>query len=352
MIRRLFVVAVITAVQFSTLHFNIDGQARAEDALKGAAPTDPKNAAHEAVQAKLTKYAESFNAGDAEKLSQHWSESATHIDRTTGVKTEGRPAIAKMFAGMFETDRDAKLDLRLDSVRLITPDVASIEGFTRVQVAQQNTDSHFTAILVRAGDQWLVDSVQETMLPPPVTAAEHLQPLAWLVGDWRDDTPNADKRSLFRWSADHNFLIRTFQVAKKQGIYEGAQIIGWDPVKQQIRSWMFSSDGSFGEGVWTSGRGRWTVRYTGTLASGGKSSATQILIPKDDQSYTSETISHEINGTILPASGAVLVKREATPAANQSSYNKGSLRRNELSNGAAPQSSKTLRTITPKSEIK
>lgn len=32
---------------------------------------------------------------------------------------------------------------------------------------------------------------------------------------------------------------------------EGTQVIGWDPAAGTIRSWMFDSDGGFGEGTWS-----------------------------------------------------------------------------------------------------
>ena len=46
----------------------------------------------------------------------------------------------------------------------------------------------------------------------------------------------------------------------------GMQIIGWDPAAKQIRSWVFDSDGAFGEGVWNKQGNRWYIQSTGTLA--------------------------------------------------------------------------------------
>ena len=47
----------------------------------------------------------------------------------------------------------------------------------------------------------------------------------------------------------------------------GMQIIGWDPVAKQIHSWVFDSDGGYGEGTWTH-KGRQVVHPEQRYAAG------------------------------------------------------------------------------------
>ena len=57
---------------------------------------------------------------------------------------------------------------------------------------------------------------------------------------------------------------------------EGTQVIGWDPAAGTIRSWMFDSDGGFGEGIWTKNDNTWIVKFSQVLPDGRKASATNI----------------------------------------------------------------------------
>jgi hypothetical protein len=89
-------------------------------------------------------------------------------------------------------------------------------------------------------------------VPQPATAADALRELAWLEGKWVDDSKDTPVVWTFRWSRERSFLIRSFSI---QGGEEerllGTQLIGWDARSQEIRSWTFNSDGSFGDGVWS-----------------------------------------------------------------------------------------------------
>ena len=57
---------------------------------------------------------------------------------------------------------------------------------------------------------------------------------------------------------------------------EGTQVIGWDPAAGTIRSWMFDSDGGFGEGTWSKKGNRWLIKFKQVLPDGRKASATNI----------------------------------------------------------------------------
>jgi hypothetical protein len=81
-------------------------------------------------------------------------------------------------------------------------------------------------------------------------------------------------------------------------------------VAKQIRSWVFDSDGGFGEGKWTRKDNRWLIQHTGTLPDGRKSSALNIITYIDDNSCTWQSIHREVNGDLLPNIDEVLVVRQ------------------------------------------
>jgi len=96
--------------------------------------------------------------------------------------------------------------------------------------------------------------------------------------------------------------------------FQGTLVIGWDPVAKSVRSWMFDSDGGFGEGTWTRDGNRWTVKFNQTLADGREGSATNIYTHLDANSFTWQSIDRKVAGQPLPNVGEVKVIREGAAA--------------------------------------
>ncbi|MBL8820284.1 MAG: nuclear transport factor 2 family protein [Planctomyces sp.] len=269
------------------------------------------NADDAAVRKAMKEFVDVFNQRDAAKLASLWTETATHTDRETGERTEGRAAIQADFATVFSEQAEIKLAVTVERVKLVTPDVASVEGQTNVVLSDSDPiEGKFTAVLVHQGDRWLIDSIDETTLPLPATSADALKELEWLVGEWVDESEEATVRTTFRWSANQAFLLRSFTVESNgESVLQGTQVIGWDPRTQQIRSWSFNSDGSFGESYWSRNDNSWLSKSTQTSTSGDLSAGTYVLEKIDDNSFTIQLIGHEINGESQPGSAPVNVAR-------------------------------------------
>jgi CDP-glycerol glycerophosphotransferase (TagB/SpsB family) len=54
------------------------------------------------------------------------------------------------------------------------------------------------------------------------------------------------------------------------------QRIGWDPASEQIRSWLFRSDGGFEEGAWARSDNVWIVKRVGVLPDGARTSTVNL----------------------------------------------------------------------------
>ncbi|HMC09707.1 MAG TPA: DUF4440 domain-containing protein, partial [Pirellulaceae bacterium] len=91
----------------------------------------------------------------------------------------------------------------------------------------------------------------------------------------------------------------------------GMQIIGWDPVAKQIHSWVFDSDGGFGEGTWTHKGSKWLIQSTATLPDGGKATSLNIVTRLKDNSFTWDSVNREIDGELQPNGDPVVVVRKS-----------------------------------------
>ncbi len=90
----------------------------------------------------------------------------------------------------------------------------------------------------------------------------------------------------------------------------GMQLIGWDPAAKQIRSWVFDSDGGFGQGTWTRKDNRWSNQQSGVLPDGRKSSSVNIFTYLDDDTFTLQSINRMVDGELLPNIDEVKITKE------------------------------------------
>jgi hypothetical protein len=96
---------------------------------------------------------------------------------------------------------------------------------------------------------------------------------------------------------------------------EGTQVIGWDPVSGVIRSWLFDSDGGFGDGVWTRDGNRWIVAFRQTLPDGRQGKATNVYTVVDQNTLRWDSTQRTVDGEPLPDVAAVtIVRKAASPA--------------------------------------
>ncbi|HVX61455.1 MAG TPA: SgcJ/EcaC family oxidoreductase [Pirellulales bacterium] len=268
------------------------------------------------IEAEAAAYVAAFNAKDAAALSRHWSETGVYVRPADGVRLVGRKAIEEDFRLAFAERPDAVLSVKVDAIRFVTADVAIEEGIAAVaSPGEPAARSGYAAVHVKRDGEWQIDSIRETDLPAEEAAAgDHLAELGWLIGDWIDDSKTAVVETSVTWTKNSTFLSYAFKVsAGEQNELEGTQVLGWDPVQKTIRSWMFDSDGGFGEGVWTRRGDRWEVKLRQVLADGRTASSTNIYAPRDEDSFTWQSINREIDGERLPDVAPVtVVRKQAT----------------------------------------
>ena len=93
---------------------------------------------------------------------------------------------------------------------------------------------------------------------------DSLKDLEWLIGTWRMDMKDRDATTTYEWDDGKKFIRGRFSVEQGGKVTEsGTQMIGKDNADGGIRSWVFQSDGGFGDGLWTRDGKKWTVDFEG-----------------------------------------------------------------------------------------
>jgi uncharacterized protein (TIGR02246 family) len=268
-----------------------------------------------AIRKNAEAYVEAYNKHDAKALAAMWSPDAVYMDPSTGEAAVGQEEIEKVFAETLADLKDAKLDVEVTSVDFMSPNVAIESGTARIiRPDAEPEETKYTAVNVKRDGKWLLDRITEEAPPePPPSNYEHLKELEWMIGSWIDQDKEATVQTDCEWTKNQNFINRSFAVVVGDQVdMAGMQIIGWDPVAKQIRSWIFDSDGGFSEGKWRrKGDDRWFIEQNGTLPDGGKTSAVNIITRVDDDSLTWQSVNREVNGDILPNVDEVLVVRKS-----------------------------------------
>ena len=160
-----------------------------------------------------------------------------------------------------------------------------------------------------AAVQAAVNSNTEVLNAP--ASASPLNDLAWLVGEWTDPSGASAISTTVTWTKNKSFLNYSFKVSVAgTDDLEGTQVIGWDPAAGTIRSWMFDSDGGFGEGTWSKKGNRWMIEFRQVLPDGRKASATNIYTMINNNTITWQSIGREVDGHFLPNIGPVKVIRK------------------------------------------
>lgn len=266
----------------------------------------------DAIRGSAKAFVEAFNARDAQAIAALWTENADYRDES-GLYYHGRDAIEQGYAAFFAEHPQQKLQLSIESLHQVTPNVAVEDGIAYVSPPVEGAPvaSRYTATHVRQDGGWLLASVRETSYEVPSNYA-HLQPLEWLIGSWVATSPERTSHMTFEWTKNKNFIKRTFTIKKGSEdftVTTGTQVIGYDPSTDQIRSWLFDSDAGFGETVWSVEENGLVGRSTSVLIDGSGAVSTDILTRSGDDHFTVQSVDRTIDGERVPDGDVIEVDR-------------------------------------------
>ena len=85
-----------------------------------------------------------------------------------------------------------------------------------------------------------------------------------------------------------------------------------EPIEKRIRSWIFDSDGGYGQAFWTRDGNRWLLKETRVSPDGSESSAEQTLTYIDQDHCTFESANRTLDGDPLPNISKIEINRVKT----------------------------------------
>lgn len=275
-----------------------------------------RSADEAAIRANVEQFEKAYNAHDAKAVAALFAVDG-QIEDKDGDVTEGRDAIAEVFAGLFTQAPQKRIDVVVESIRFLGADLAVEVGTTKETPAPNEPPEYdrYTVLHVRRDGKWQMALARDEE-GPTATAHEQLQPLAWLVGEWLDDGGSAVVTSTCRWSEDGNFLLQEFKLKMNgQDAMNVTQRIGWDPAAKCIRSWVFDTAGGFGESVWTrdDDDDSWLIRAKGTRPDGKTASATNRLTQTGPDGYLWESTDRVVGDEVQEPMHVKVVRKPPQP---------------------------------------
>jgi uncharacterized protein (TIGR02246 family) len=264
-------------------------------------PAAPTSEAGKLAQAREDAYSAAFDRADLKALTDLYAEDV-QFTTDDGAVITGREAVIDGLGKYFAKTKGSKLEVAIESARLLTPDVLSENGYSTVVSAQGGRDvTRYAMTYVKKGDQWLIAQIDEAAPPPVDAAAQALGQLGWMVGSWKDESPGFTVETKVAWTKSNHFLRRSFSVTRAgANTIDGTEIIGYDPVAGHLRSWVFDSEGGFGESTWRQEGNKWLTSVKATGPDGSQSTSQHVITKVDDNKYTWESINRTHNGEVLP----------------------------------------------------
>ncbi|MFO0879942.1 MAG: SgcJ/EcaC family oxidoreductase [Gemmataceae bacterium] len=263
-----------------------------------------------AIRDAAASFSAAMNKGDLEAMLGHWSPDGEYISESGKVyrgKAQLRTALKKAIANT----RGAKHTAAPTSIRFLKPDVAQEEGSIFLSTPDGQEDrGPYAALWLKVDGRWLLASVRD--LPGTVEegkplAYTHLRPLAWLVGDWQEK--NGEATLSVRWAPGSAYLLMDWTVKRADEVLTVHQRIGWDPINSRVRSWVYDSNGGFGEAAWQREGNRWVVTNEGTTADGkvARSLNSWKYLTKDSVQWTATE--RDVDDAPMPDAEAVYVRK-------------------------------------------
>lgn len=286
---------------------SVEGQLEGKKAPpRPAAQLKPEAArAEEAAIRKANEaFSAAFNKGDLDALLALWADDAEYTTEA-GKTYRGKEQIKALLKKALAAHKGSKQSIRAHSVRLIKPDVALEEGTVTVTSPDGTSEpGRYSAVYAKHGGAWLIASIRDLPTPDDETrpnAYNRLRGLAWLVGQWVDKESARTITVNTKWSAGETFLMQEIVAVEADGKeMRLTHVIGWDPLEETVRGWLFDGAGGFSEGVWQREGNSWVAESQGWFGDGRAARATVTWKYVDDNTMTWSSENRQADEQPLP----------------------------------------------------
>ncbi len=267
------------------------------------------------LRAACQAYVKAVNADDATAVAKLWAEDADYVN-DSGEKYKGRTAIEKLFKDQMPNMKGKKFSFETQSLKFVAPGVAIEDGigkYTSGDDEDKQPGSRYSAVWVRKDGNWQLSSVRDLGdLPNDQEQASPLKQLDWMVGDWQSADSDAKVEMNCVKAFDGKFLKQKYDVKRKDGVeFTVVTMTGWDPTREQLRSWFFDSRGGFGDGFWTREGNTWSITTNGVLEDGRVGTSLNVWKFVDDNSAVWQSKDRELDGVPMPETEVKFVRKTA-----------------------------------------
>lgn len=283
-------------------------------AARAQAQASQEHAADEQLLNQVAvQFTLAYNSGDAKAIAALFAPDAEMIDENDD-RVIGRENIQALFADLFAARKGATISIQKGLLKFLSPDVALEEGRTTLKLDPASPAADilkYRLLYVKKDGKWLYSSVREEH-DVMVSPHQRLQELAWLLGDWIDESADSTVHATCRWSEDQNFLLRHF-VVHLQGkpVMKVEERIGWDPMTRQFKSWIFDSEGGHAEALWGRRGDGWIISSKGALHDGRVVLATHMLARQGSHAIRWTSLERTVGGRSVPQSDDYVMVRQA-----------------------------------------
>jgi hypothetical protein len=127
------------------------------------------------------------------------------------------------------------------------------------------------------------------------STSENLKELQFFVGEWKLEGEDAGQKVTgemkAEWINDKSFVLARLVSNRADGVQmHSTEIIGWDPLKEEIRSWGFGGLGGYGQLNWKKDGDKWimTCDQPWIRWNGDKLTGTTVRVRLSDDKYVEE----------------------------------------------------------------
>jgi uncharacterized protein (TIGR02246 family) len=269
-----------------------------------------------AIKKAVNDYSAAYAKGDLEAVLATWTRDAEFTD-DDGKVYRGRESLEPIFKKTLPSFKGYRITAKLTSIQLIKPDVALVDGEQTFMPPQGESDvSRFTSVWVKTDGKWRIRSARDLTAEPAgeTVAGRHLRDLDWMIGDWISESNDGSVLLNVSWGLNKAFLVWNYDVKRKQGTgSKVAQWVGWDPLTEQTKSWVFDDQGGYGTAYWTRSGNTWTLEAGGVLPDGTTGSAANVVKYVDDKTFLWQSLRREADGQPLPDVEAKFTRQAAKP---------------------------------------
>jgi uncharacterized protein (TIGR02246 family) len=269
-----------------------------------------------AIRQSAEAFENAFNAGDAKAVASKWAEDGDYVNQS-GQSYEGRAKIQQEYEKFFAKYPGVQIRIEVDKIKMLSPGTAVAEGTSTLGSEEKpaTVANHYLCIYVKKNGQWQIASTHDLRGVDNTNYGE-MKDLEPLIGTWHYKNGSSLVEMSCLWIADKKFLERKFAVSENGTVTtSGTQIIGKNPLSQQITSWLFDSTGGHDLGMWTRQDKGWIIQSTGAIADGTPTSSLNQLTSVDADTIAWKSVNRRAGDQQLPDSAEVLLKRVS---ANQS----------------------------------